>query len=172
MAGHYIKRTCVVCKQEFSRKSFSNHEWVGSDAVIKCVSCATLITYQSRNKSLHAYLKYSWGNLKRKRKKSTTAKYVIDPDIDVDFLIKLWNAQKGLCAVTRLPMTWSIVSKEDISKLRTNVSVDRIHNDIGYTTRNIRLVCAHINHMKGTTDDSELYWWSRAIVESLTKVQE
>ena len=172
MAGHYIKRTCVVCKQEFSRKSFSNHEWVGSDAVIKCVSCATLITYQSRNKSLHAYLKYSWGNLKRKRKNSTTAKYVIDPDIDVDLLIKLWNAQKGLCAVTRLPMTWSIVSKEDISKLRTNVSVDRIHNDIGYTTRNIRLVCAHINHMKGTTDDSELYWWSRAIVESLTKEQE
>ena len=172
MAGHYIKRTCVVCKQEFSRKSFSNHEWVGSAAVIKCVSCATLITYQSRNKSLHAYLKYSWGNLKRKRKKSTTAKYVIDPDIDVDFLIKLWNAQKGVCAVTRLPMTWSIVSKEDISKLRTNVSVDRIHNDIGYTTRNIRLVCAHINHMKGTTDDSELYWWARTIVESLTKEQE
>ena len=172
MAGHFINRTCVVCKQEFSREHFSKQEWAGSDSVVKCVSCETLATYQNRNKSLRAYLKYSWGNLKRKRKKSTTAKYVIDPDIDVDFLLKLWHAQRGLCAVTFLPMTWSIVSKEDTGKLRTNVSVDRIHNDIGYTTRNIRLVCAHINHMKGTTDDSELYWWARAIVESLTKEQE
>lgn len=67
-------------------------------------------------------------------------------EITVQDLIDCWEKQKGLCALSGILMKHSIYS----GKIETNVSVDRIDSNIGYTKDNIQLVCSCINKMKST----------------------
>ena len=73
--------------------------------------------------------------------------------LDPDDVVDLWESQKGLCALSGLPMqknpkTWSI---------------DRIDNDRGYTKENIHLVLTHVNMMKGKYSIEEFIQTAKAI---------
>jgi len=48
----------------------------------------------------------------------------------------------------------------------TNISIDRIDNDQGYTKENVCLVCLAINMMKYTLDLNELVEWSILIADN------
>jgi hypothetical protein len=78
-------------------------------------------------------------------------------DINVEYLLELWDFQKGLCAVTKIPM----ITTDTDSDL--GVSIDRLDNDKGYIVGNVRLTCARVNLMRNTLSDSMLYWWASAI---------
>ena len=74
-------------------------------------------------------------------------------DIDIDNFVSLWESQKGLCALSGLPMqknpkTWSI---------------DRIDNDRGYTKGNVHLVLTHVNMMRGKYSIEEFIQTAKAI---------
>ena len=47
----------------------------------------------------------------------------------------------------------------------TNISIDRVKNDVGYEPENIALVCLAINMMKYTLDLNELIDWCKLIAE-------
>lgn len=53
-------------------------------------------------------------------------------------LEEILTEQQGLCAVTKLPLSFQ-------SHLNTTVSLDRIDDSMGYTRPNCRLVCNAIN---------------------------
>ena len=51
----------------------------------------------------------------------------------------------------------------------TNISVDRISSDDGYTRNNIRLVCWWVNMAKDTLEDDEFLIKCKAVVTQLMK---
>lgn len=70
---------------------------------------------------------------------------ILDFDIDLPFLKYLWEKQKGLCNISKLPMTFCFKNKENENY---NISVDRIDSSKGYTKDNVQLVCDIVNRMK------------------------
>lgn len=49
-------------------------------------------------------------------------------------------------------------------RIWTNVTLDRIDNDRGYTRNNIRLVCRAVNYMKAGMTDREMFQWAALIL--------
>jgi hypothetical protein len=86
-------------------------------------------------------------------------------DLDIDFLCKLYEDQKGLCAISGRELTF-ICGNGVIS---TNISIDRIKPLEDYTEENVRLVCRQANTMKQRFSDEELADWCRDIVETYDK---
>ena len=65
-------------------------------------------------------------------------------DLTLDYLMYLWEKQKGLCALTGIPMTYKFYE----GRVNTNLSVDRIDSTKGYSKDNVQLVCMAANQMK------------------------
>lgn len=85
--------------------------------------------------------------------------------LDLDFLQDLWEKQKGLCAITGIPMT----HLRGHGRVQTNVSIDRIDSTIGYEKDNIQLVCHIVNIMKQDLTIEELSLWSERIYHGLPR---
>lgn len=85
----------------------------------------------------------------KKRKKTR----LLEMTIDVDFLVNLWDSQKGECAITSYPMRFPECSL-------FSVSVDRIDPSKGYTKDNVQLVCQGINFAKNKYSNQEIkdFW--------------
>ena len=84
-----------------------------------------------------------------------------DFNIDLLYVCEVYEAQRGLCAITGVKMTY--VAGEGI--VPTNISIDRIDSSIGYAKGNIQLTCRNVNIMKSNMTMSELRHWSRLIVK-------
>ena len=78
-----------------------------------------------------------------------------DFDIDLKDLAKLWIDQRGLCAVSGMPMSTKKGTVTDRNIM--GVSIDRIDSNEGYVIDNIRLLIFWINNAKHTYDDDALY---------------
>ncbi len=92
--------------------------------------------------------------------KTRAKKLGYDFNLTEDFLLSLWNKQKGLCAISGIKMT-HITGK---SKILTNVSVDRINSNLGYTIDNTQLVCSIINIMKNKMSLEDLIFYCKNII--------
>lgn len=80
--------------------------------------------------------------------------------LDYELLIKLWNTQNGLCAVSGLQM---VLERHNLK----SASVDRIDSSIGYEDNNIQLVCKWVNFAKNDASNSEIV----AIINELRSIQ-
>jgi len=69
-------------------------------------------------------------------------------DIDKPYLLELWAAQKGKCAVSGIAMQTQSGSQQNKNPFRA--SLDRIDNDKGYVKGNVRFVTHWINNAKST----------------------
>jgi hypothetical protein len=78
-------------------------------------------------------------------------------------LINLWHNQKGLCAVSGLPMETESGIRNKIGVNPFVVSVDRINSSIGYTKTNTQLVCFAVNQMKSNFTENQFKFWIRTI---------
>jgi hypothetical protein len=83
-------------------------------------------------------------------------------DLTVEFLENLWNNQEGLCAISKIEMTHSILQ----GKLRTNASIDKINPELGYTQDNVQLVCNTVNMMKSDMSMGELINFCTLIINN------
>lgn len=81
---------------------------------------------------------------KKRNKKGRNHKF----DIDLEYLLKLWERCNGNCEKLGIQMT--IIDGDH------KVSIDRINNDKGYIKGNIQLVCWVWNNMKQALDDKTL----------------
>lgn len=77
----------------------------------------------------------------------------IECDINVPFLVQMFNSQNGRCALTGDLMT-RVAGK---GKVATNVSVDRINPKKGYTKDNVQLACLYANILKRDHSVSDLH---------------
>ena len=74
-------------------------------------------------------------------------------ELSLDYLLKLFEDQRGLCAISGIPMTY--IAGE--GRVGTNISIDRINPNIGYKEDNIQLVTRDVNIFKGQMTMDELY---------------
>lgn len=67
-------------------------------------------------------------------------------DLDIEWALSSWEAQKGRCAITGIPLdieTPLRTTSKDLSPFAP--SLDRIDCDLGYTKANTRIVCVAAN---------------------------
>lgn len=69
----------------------------------------------------------------------------IDIDIDIEFLLELYEKQKGRCALTNIEFTFERNSNGVKNFLPYNPSIDRIDSKKGYTKDNVRLLLVIMN---------------------------
>jgi len=82
------------------------------------------------------------------------------------YLMELWSEQRGLCAVTGLPMTWGRVKREDIQSQGYGraVGIDRIDGSVGYVRGNLQLVCSQVNYMRGGISQEDFLAWCESVI--------
>jgi hypothetical protein len=80
-------------------------------------------------------------------------------EISVNQMIEMWVAQRGLCALSGVRMTWG---NKQITG--TSMSMDRIDQNKEYTIDNVRLVCHAVNSLRGRMSDDQMYEMAAAIV--------
>lgn len=143
------RKRCSRCGQSKPLDQFRYNENTGRFSM-NCVDHArkNLWEYSSPK----AYLMTKLALIQRRDK---------DVEVDLGYLLDMYDQCGGLCLVTGIPMTHSPNSPE------TNISVDRKDCEIGYVPGNIRLVCATVNVMRGRMDDRGLLWWSEAVVRGM-----
>lgn len=95
--------------------------------------------FEDNNLALRYKLQQALKGTRRRSKEKN-----IYNDLTVDYLLYLWERQKGRCALTGIPMTYKFYE----GRVNTNVSVDRIDSTKGYSKDNVQLVCMAANQMK------------------------
>ena len=141
------RQKCSACslvkpKAEFS---LSNRQ---------CNSCRKNKHDAKANSSLKGFLTMRLTALKQRHR----SKGYTEDVIDLAHLMDLYEEQRGICALTGIPMHIT-TSESDMS-----VSPDRIDSDLGYSEGNVRLVCVRANLMMNNLDDAHFKWWCRAVI--------
>ena len=133
-----------------------------------CKTCDNKRTTNFKNKKTETFegrASYLLSNIKRRCKDKN-----LENEITIEFLIYLWEKQKGRCYYTGLEMDLKSSRKIEHSYIKTNkkvVSVDRIDSSKGYNKNNVVLCCWGINNMKQDYSIEELKYWSKLILEPL-----
>lgn len=83
------------------------------------------------------------------------------PHLDAAFLIRMFAAQGGRCAITGIPMT---MVRGDLNRM--NASIDRIDSKVGYRRDNVQLVCLAVNLMKLDMSMDDFRGWCQAVMEA------
>lgn len=89
-------------------------------------------------------------------------KFDIQYELTFEQKKELWDKQKGLCALTGLPMTHS----RGNGRIQTNASIDRIDSSVGYEIFNVQLVMWCANRAKGEMQINEFVAMCKAIVKN------
>ena len=119
----------------------------------RCRKCNIQFRNDEANKDPIKFLRRNFTQLRSARKRKGEKSW----DLSWQDILDIWLKCKGKCQVSGIKMT----HKRDGTgkKLYTNISIDRIDNDIGYKKENIRLVCWAVNIMKHNMSDTELMLW-------------
>lgn len=139
-------KICTSCKQTKPLSEFCAHTRSKDRKEYYCKKCkwnkygsiASSKWKTNRKLTLEGFIKHLIYEV-NKRKREVT--------IDYDYILKLYYKQEGLCALSKIPMTYGNHTRTTKSD-NFNISIDRIDSSKGYTTDNVQLVCASINSMK------------------------
>jgi hypothetical protein len=131
-------KTCAVCIAVFTPKSgvhkFCSEQCKGKWQYITG-SGSTDNQYKMISGNWH---KYYMRLLQRKGRK--------EDGLTIEHLMDMHDEQKGLCALSGLPMTCELVKG---TVCFTNASVDRKEAGGVYAPSNVQLVCSHVNTWRG-----------------------
>lgn len=134
-----MDRICCSCKQSFPIEEFpkatnkSGHRY-------RCKDCTRKRENELKSNNLRVYL----ADLLKTSKQSAKKRNIDCHELDVDFLVELYNNQDGKCAISGISMTH--IAGQGV--IPTNISMDRIDNSVGYKKDNVQLTCRFINHAK------------------------
>lgn len=100
------------------------------------------------------------------RMKQTALQRGIEFNITIEYLWKLFQEQKGLCAYTGnkifLPINVRQLRGEGNEMI---ASLDRIDSSIGYVDGNLQWLCKRVNYMKHTMNNEYFLSWIKSIYE-------
>ena len=157
---------CNKCKQwrPISKFNIDNTVLHGNRGGLcrECKDCQRKRYYEQRNKLFendNLALKYKLQQALKGTKRRSKEKNIFN-DLNIDFLMYLWEKQKGLCAITGFPMTYKFYE----GRVNTNLSVDRIDSTKGYSKENVQLVCMAANQMKNDLSMNEFIELCEAVI--------
>ena len=84
-------------------------------------------------------------------------------DLTVDFLVDLYQRQKGKCYYSGIPL---VLNSRKGHAVPNSISLDRIDPDKGYTQRNVVWCTYFVNTMKGNLTESEFLGLLRLILKT------
>ena len=154
---------CQTCGQEKDLSLFAKSQERRNPLkrAYLCKACNAQKTHEYRNTETGFWVSI-WNNLTGNAKVRG-----LEVGINKQDIINIWKSQKGLCALTGLPM--QLVQAKRINRTRNlnhyRASVDRIDSERGYHKDNIRLVCAYVNIMRSDMTDEQLRFWCEAILK-------
>ena len=97
-----------------------------------------------------SFIGYLVSSVKQRCKNSSTRRNKnLNFDIDKEYVLELYKAQDGKCAITKILMTHSINDLEQIS-------IDRIDSSKGYEKGNVQLLCRWVNLAKQDNTNAEI----------------
>ena len=93
----------------------------------------------------------------------SAAKRNLEFSVTIEYLWSLFLDQNRLCSLTGLPLVMGR-KKSNKGALRSNASLDRIENGLGYVIGNVRWVTIDVNLIKRTLTDEQLIYYCKLIV--------
>jgi hypothetical protein len=156
---------CTRCKSQKHSSMFNKHPLRADTYCKMCISCTEKQkNYREKHKNAFKkstqkyYKKNKTKIIKIREKRFNTLigrlKNILSGiknrsgpenyDLDIDFLMSLYNNQNGQCALTKLKMSFINDSQFRVDPFM--ISVDRINPSLGYIKSNVRLVCAIVNY--------------------------
>lgn len=158
---------CHICGEYLPIEEFgiSDHYPYRNNRDGRCSKCRSKQSLENKRN-----YKGEYGLLKTLQTRFLCAReralrYNIPFTITKNDLKELWDKQQGLCAISKVPMTYI----QGSGRINTNVSIDQIHPKDGYTINNIQLVCMAVNQMKSDLSTEELYMFCEAILKNKKK---
>mgnify|MGYP007086710815 CR=1 FL=1 len=86
-------------------------------------------------------------------------------DLSPEYLWRMFEKQKGKCALTNLDLTLNrSLKKQNVNWDVITASVDRINSDIGYVDGNVWWVHKEVNRLKNDYSLEELLYWCKLLV--------
>lgn len=143
-------KICITCQSDIAKKKDRNRSFT---------IIGTSYDTVRRGKSHSNYLIYAAKDAKKRAKRKR-----ISYDIDIDYLLSLFSKQNGKCAMSNKSMTW--ITGNGRHSNYSNISIDRIDSNLGYTKGNVQLVCYIVNLMKNKLTTEELKFWCKAVTET------
>ena len=98
-----------------------------------------------------AYLKDTF----RKTKSDAKCRRNLEFTIDLYYLLKLVDSQKGRCALSGWPLEFTRGGNFKGGKNPRGCTIDRIDNSKGYVPGNVQLACCLPNYLKADMNLSE-----------------
>lgn len=145
-----------VCKTCGISKDINCFEKSKSYRIRQCRPCRQAGKRKRMSESPYAYIGNLYHGLAYRRKETH------DFTITKEDLHELYDQQKGICAYSGVEMT---NIKDGEGYHLTNISIDRVNNDLGYVKGNIALVCLSVNMMKYTMELKDLIKWCKLIAK-------
>jgi len=143
-------RICTVCKIEYPKTAEFFTSFIGKRNGLvfqsKCKVCEKKYV-QDVNSTPVKTFKGILRNIRRDNKRTQKGF-----DIDLDYLLFLWEKQNHRCIISGIEMT--TVKGKGVYYF-SNVSVDRINPNLGYIKDNIQLVCSWANTAKSNLSMDE-----------------
>ncbi len=136
------KKICKVCDNKTKHDYYLKHK--------EEIKNKTHIWYQKNkhkrklvNKQYQKTVKGRLVQLMRQAKNRALKNNLLY-DLDIKFLLELWNKQNGKCILTGIDF---ILERSEIYNSEPFApSIDKINPKLGYTKDNVRLVCVAINY--------------------------
>lgn len=162
------RQTCKRCKEEKPLSEFYTNGCFPDGLQCYRSTCKVCVLEKSK-------LKYPLVYKSNAEKRSSSPKNFISRilnhaaqrkqhlgfDIDLGFLLQLYESQGGKCALSGVEMTYFAGN----GRVDTNISIDRIDSSKGYLRSNVQFVCAIVNRMKQDSTEEQFFEWCRRVLE-------
>ena len=163
------KLKCHICNQYFDPNIFhiaggSKYSiWNNRDT--RCPNCKIQQNKLARSNytndtKLNKVLQTRWFGAKDRASSKNIPFTITKED-----LLSIWEKQQGLCAISKIPMTYEL----DSGRVFSNVSIDQKIPGKGYTIDNVQLVCMAVNQLKSDFEMDTILYICKQIVNNYQK---
>jgi hypothetical protein len=154
-------RSCNTCGEIFPAASEHFYQKRSGILSSECRNCFRQRSSRNQHARHHGggvdyHLSYIVRGIRQRARKSG-----MECEIDAEFLKILMEEQNGLCAISRIPLTFM----KGQGHIPTNASVDRIDSKKGYTKDNVQLVANQVNTMKSNLNINQLIDWCKLVLQ-------
>lgn len=162
------KQTCKACCTEKSLHDFYANGCFADGVKKYRTTCKTCVLASSKEKNSQNY------RTKSERRSSSPKNFIsgilnhatrrktnLGFDLDIIYLVGMYERQQGRCALSGVEMTYRAGS----GRVDTNISIDRIDSAKGYVRGNVQFVCDIVNRMKQDLSEDMMRTWCRRVLE-------